>query len=322
MLTPIPYAVTVDTEEEWDWSSGYPTGPTHIENIRRLPEFQDAIEQHGAAVTYYVNHAVMAHSESREIILELSRRPRVEIGMHIHPWNTPPVQPVADVPVRESFLHNLPPDLALAKLSTLDALFREHGLAPVTFRGGRYSTSPLIQNWLREHGFIADASILPFTRWTDDGAPDFAERDPYPVRLPGSPTLWEIPLSLAFTRRPFRFWHRVLSAAEKAPLRYFRLVRLLQMGHVVRKSWLNFENPLGEGMLQLVQALRAAGVPYLCFSLHSSSLLPGWSPYCPSPEAVRALFDRMSGTLKVLAANSAYEPATIAEITRRLEAGK
>jgi len=322
MLTPLPFTVTVDTEEEWDWLSGYPTGPTRVENIRKLPEFQTAIERHGGAVTYYVNHAVLAHPESRDIILELSRRPRVEIGMHIHPWNTPPVQPVEKVPARESFLHNLPPDLVLAKLNTLYAVYRECKLAPVTFRGGRYSTGPLIQNWLREHGFIADTSILPFTQWTDEGAPDYADRDPYPARLPGNPPLWEIPLSLGFTRRPFRFWHRVLGAAEKAPLRYLRLVRLLQLGHVVRKSWLNFENPLGEGMLQLVGALRKAGVPYLCFNLHSSSLLPGSRPYCPTPEATNRLFDRLTGMLKRLAADPAFVPATIADIARRLEAGK
>ncbi|MBY0514483.1 MAG: hypothetical protein K2P78_11295 [Gemmataceae bacterium] len=319
MSARLPYVVTVDTEEEWDWASGYPTGPTRTENITRLPEFQAELERHGAAVTYFVNHAVLADPAARAVVLELARRPRVEIGMHIHPWNTPPLQPVDRVPPRESFLHNLPAELALAKLDAVYEAFRDHGLSPVSFRGGRYSTSPIIQCWLRARGFLADASVLPFTRWADDGSPDYRGRGPEPVRLAGDPPLWELPLSLAFTRRPFAFWDRVMTAAEAAPLRYLRVVGVLQKSGVVRKSWLNFENPLGERMLELFGPLRAAGVPYLCFTLHSSSLLPGGSPYSATAADVTRLYDRLTGTLKHLTADPGYTPATVADIARGLE---
>src|SRR5262245_36363556 len=103
-MTPTRFTLTVDTEEEWDWNAGYPTGPGRVANIARLPKFQAACERLGAAVTYFVNHAVLADVEARSVILELSRRPRVEIGLHIHPWNTPPLQAVERVPPRESFL--------------------------------------------------------------------------------------------------------------------------------------------------------------------------------------------------------------------------
>lgn len=316
----IPFAITVDTEEEWDWSSGYPTGPTRTTNIRHLPDFQTAYERHNAAVTYFVNHAVLTDPTARDVILEISRRPRVEIGMHIHPWNTPPLQPVKKVPTRDSFLHNLPPELAIAKLNAVYEAFRDCGLTPISFRGGRYSTGPLIQNWLRERGFIADSSVLPFTRWVDDGAPDYSNRGPQPHRLPGSPPLWELPLSLAFTRRPFELWNRVLAKAEKPPFRYLRIVGVLQKLGVFRKSWLNFENPFWEGMCALVGSLRRAKVPYLCFTVHSSSLVPGGSPYATCPADVERLFGRLNDSLNWLAGDTAFTPATIADIARRLEA--
>jgi hypothetical protein len=333
MPTPIPFVITVDTEEEWDWASGYPTGPTRTENIHKLPDFQNACERSGAAVTYFVNHAVLADSAARGIILELAKRPRVEIGMHIHPWNTPPVQPlemrtrpaefsfhpIERVPERDSFLHNLTPDLALAKLDAVYATFAEHGLKPVSFRGGRYSTSTLVQEWLRKHGFVADASILPYTGWVDDGAPDYRKRNPQPVRLPGDAPLWEIPLSLGYTRRPFGFWHKALAVAG-GPLRPLRLVGLLSKLGVVEKAWLNFENPLGERMLALIRTLRKMNAPYLCFTLHSSSLLPGGSPYAPNAAAVEKLFRTLTDTLERLAADKELVPATVAEIARRLEA--
>ncbi len=317
---PTPFVITVDTEEEWDWSSGYPTGPTRTANIHRLPDFQAACERHGAAVTYFVNRAVLVDPSAREVILQLSRRPRVEIGMHIHPWNTPPLQPVEKVTTRDSFLHNLAPELAIAKLNVVHDSFRECGLVPISFRGGRYSTGTAIQTWLREHGFVADASILPYTNWVDDGAPDYHNRDPQPCRLPGTSPLWELPLSLAFTRRPFGFWNRVLSTAEKPPLRYLRLVGIMQKLGVFRKSWLNFENPFWDGMRGLIRALCRDHVPYLCFTVHSSSLLPGGSPYATCPADVDRIFARLNDAMSWLAGDAAFSPATIAEIARGLEA--
>jgi hypothetical protein len=317
---PTPFAITVDTEEEWDWSSGYPTGPTHTSNIHRLSNFHTVCERHAAAITYFVNHAVLIDPAARDVILQLSRRPRVEIGMHIHPWNTPPLQAVEKAPPRDSFLHNLPAELAIAKLNTVYAAFRECGLTPISFRGGRYSTGPLIQSWLRDHGFVADASILPYTRWMDDGAPDYHQRNPQPKRLPGTEPLWEIPLSLAFNRRPFGFWNRVLSTAEKPPLRYLRVVGVLQKLGVFRKSWLNFENPFWEGMRGLIRALGRDHVPYLCFTVHSSSLLPGGSPYATCPADVDRIFGRLNDSLSWLASEAAFAPATIADIARGLEA--
>jgi hypothetical protein len=312
-----PFAITVDTEEEWDWSSGYPTGAPRCANIERLPEFQDACDRYGAAVTYFVNHAVLADFAARRVIIELSRRPRVEIAMHIHPWNTPPLQPVEKVPERDSFLHNLPLDLALAKLDAVYAAFAECDLKPLSFRGGRYSSSPAIQQWLRDHGFVADSSVLPYYHWVDDGAPDYRHRDPRPTRLSGEPPLWELPLSFGFTRRPFAFWRRTLAVASA--LRPLRLVGLLSRTGIVERAWLNFENPLGEGMPALIRVLRRMGLPYLCFTLHSSSLLVGGSPYSTSPAAVERLFRTLTDTLSRLAADAGFVPATMAEIAHRLE---
>lgn len=310
---PTPFVVTVDTEEEWDWASGYPTGPTRVTNISRLPAFQDICDAHAAAVTYFVNHAVLADPASAQIVCELAARPRVEIGMHVHPWNTPPLQAAERVPVRDSFIHNLPPELARAKLDTVYDAFAARGLKPVTFRGGRYSTSALVQQWLRERGFVADASILPYTSWADDGAPNYSTRAPEPVRTEGG--LWEVPLSLGFTRGPFGFWRRALSAAALVP----KLVGALSKFGVAERAWLNFENPLGARTAQLIRALLKRNVPYLCFTLHSSSLLPGGSPYAPTEAAVRALLARLNDALARCAADCALEPATVAEIASRLE---
>src|SRR5690606_11838247 len=112
---------------------------------------------------------------------------------------------------RASFLHNHRAEIARAKLETVYGAFRTAGIVPTSFRGGRYSSGGAIHDFLFEHGFVADCSVVPYTTWNDDGAPDFRDRDLFPVRLPsreGCLPLWEIPLSLGFSRSPFGFWAR------------------------------------------------------------------------------------------------------------------
>ncbi|MCU0703594.1 MAG: hypothetical protein MUF18_06420 [Fimbriiglobus sp.] len=313
------YCVTVDTEEEWDWASGYPTGPATVTNIARLPDFQALCERHGAAVVYFVNHAVLADPTATQVIQELAARPNVEIGLHIHPWNTPPLASTPSVPVRESFLHNLPWEVAKAKLDATLAAFTAAGLSPTSFRGGRYSTSPQIQHHLRERGVLADASVLPFTTWVDEGAPDFRDRDPLPVRrLTPAGAMWEVPLTFGYTRRPFRKWHGLLTAAGKGVWKPLRAVGILDRLGVVRKAWLNLENPAYPNPAAFVPVVAAEGLPFTCFTLHSSSLLPGGSPYCRTATDVARLLARTEQSLAAAAA-AGWRPATITDTAKELE---
>lgn len=323
---PIRYCVTVDTEEEWDWNSGYPTGPTTVTNIRRLPAFQQLCDRVGAAVTYFTNHAVLRNPETRSIIQELAKRPKVEIGLHIHPWNTPPVAAVERVPPRDSFLHNLPWDEQTAKLDAVLAAFADAGLSPTSFRGGRYSTSHDIQDYLRDRGVWVDCSVLPFTTWADDGAPDYRHRDLTPVRRrprhPGDKPMWELPLSYGFTRTPFPRWANVLRRAESAPGRVLRITGLLDRFRIVSKAWLNFENPLGERMLRFLHTLRAVRQPFVSFTLHSSSLMPGGSPYNRTEADVSRMVSAAERVLTTIAGWPGFTPATMTDIAQHLEVAR
>ena len=324
MTAPTRITVTIDTEEEWDWASGYPTGQTSVRNIAHLAAFQDRIDWFGTKVTYFTNHAVLADPVSREVIWRLSERPNVEIGLHIHPWNTPPLSGVERVPPRESFLHNLPWDLARSKLDESFCLFEKAGLTPTSFRGGRYSTSPQIQNYLRDRGIVADCSVLPFNTWVDDGAPDYRHRDLTPVRLPprqpGDDAMWELPLTFGFVGRPFDFWRRVFRVIDSPILKRLPLGGIVGRLFGARKCWLNFENPLGENMTDLFPVIRSLELPFACFTLHSSSLLPGGSPYAKTQADVDRLLKTVDDTLAIVAKRTDFFPSTITETVQSLEA--
>ena len=317
------YAVTVDTEEEWDWADGFPTGEPSVENIHRLPAFQQVCDQYNAAVTYYCNYAVVADPTSRAIIQELAQKPNVEIGLHIHPWNTPPMRGSQQVTPRESFLHNLPWRLCKAKIDATLEAFDDAGLRPTSFRGGRYSTSPRIQDYLRDHGILVDASVLPYTTWSDDGAPDFRHRNLTPIRheprSPDDAALWELPLTFGYSRRPFALWERMIRGIENSPLRHLRLIGLMDQLAILRKEWLNLENPMGHDIPGFLQTLARIRPPFICFTLHSSSLMPGGSPYTRSIADADRILESTALALRAVAQYPGFSPATVTQTALHLE---
>jgi hypothetical protein len=317
------YAMTVDTEEEWDWDRGWPTTAPSVANVRLLPRFQELCSRWGVATTYFTNKAVLDDPQARQVVLDLAAAPGVEIGMHIHPWNTPPLDPGEPVVERQSFLHNLPADRIRAKLEATYRTFLEHGLRPTSFRGGRYSSGGVIHEFLRDRGFWADASVVPYTSWPGDGAPDYRTRTRDPIRLPprtaGELPLWEVPLTLGFTRGPERIWRRAFEALESPALRRLRLIGLSDRLGLVRRIWLNFEDTPAPRMLGLLERLRREPPPCVVLTIHSSSFLVGGNPYTPTPQAQDRLFDRFETIFRRLAAWPEFRPATITDLARSLE---
>jgi hypothetical protein len=315
------FSMTVDTEEEWDWDAGWPTTGLATSNIQQLPRFHKLCTDHRVATTYFTNWAVLQDKEALHVIQNLAQQDGTEIGMHIHPWNTPPL--TGPVTSRDTFLHNLPESLISAKLDTLYRLFVQLGLTPTSFRGGRYSSGGPIHRFLRDRGFLVDASVVPFTTWKDDGAPDYRHRGLHPVRCPprhaGDQPFWEIPLTLGFTRRPFSLWARGYNWIEHSWLRRLRLIGVAEKIRLVRKAWLNFEDPKGERMLPFLKLLRRMKLPCICFTVHSSSLVAGLGPYTRTKADETRLFARVEEVFATLAEWPEFQPATVTAIARNLE---
>lgn len=319
----IQYAITIDTEEEWDWSAGWPVRQHSLNNIATVPKFQALCARHSARSTWFTNWPVMHNEQTRDTILGIGQREDVEIGMHIHPWLTPPGEADQHYGSRESYLANLDKTKIAAKLETNWQVFASNGCEPVSFRGGRYSSGPDVQTFLFRKGFIADASVVPYTIWQEDGAPDYQHRTLQPHRV--APTesqhkpLWELPVTLGFTRRNFSLWSKTLNIIENTPLRYLRLIGILQRAGIVKRVWLNFEDTSADDMLQLIDVLETLNVPCICLTVHSSSLHTGGNPYSHCEDAVERILRTADTVMANLARRAGFEPATIREIAQTLE---
>lgn len=315
--------VTIDTEEAWDWSGPYPTCDFSVEHISRLGEFQSVCDQYGIRPTYFTNHAVMADSMASKVMAELANHEGVEVGMHVHPWATPPYPIGHAVMSRDTYLHNAATDDIRARLQAVYLALGKAGIRATSFRGGRYSTGGEIHRFLHEKGFIAECSVVPHTAWTEDGAPDFRHRDLYPVRLEparsgGSP-LWEIPLSMGFTRRPFGTWAAAFRFIEATPLRYLRLIGIAERLGLLRRVWLNFEVNDPYDWTPFLLLLQRMNVPCVTFTVHSSSLFAGPGPYTRTPQDEKRIFTQIARVFGQLNDLKGFEPATATEAALFLE---
>ena len=204
--------VSLDTEEDnWHRSRDGVTA----ENIRELPRQARFFERLGVRPTYFTTYQVTIDPCGADVMREVGDRGRAEIGAHLHPWNTPPLDEALSP--HNSMVKNLPARLQRAKLERLTAALAEaFGQAPTAFRAGRYGIGVDTIPALVACGYRVDSSVSPTVdlRSTDDG-PTFVGAPLTPYRLaPGRDIcepasdgpIVEVPLSYGFNRGPFAFW--------------------------------------------------------------------------------------------------------------------
>src|SRR5260370_8483404 len=174
----VTVVVSIDTEE--DNGHRRRTGVT-VENIAELRTLATCFERLGIRPTYFTSYQVAIDPRAAETLREVSAAGRAEIGAHLHPWNTPPLDE-AFVP-RNSMLKTLPAALQRAKLGGLTAALEQaFGRAPRAFRAGRYGLGRDTVAALLAGGYQVDSSVSPFIDLAarDDG-PSFvgAPMEPY-----------------------------------------------------------------------------------------------------------------------------------------------
>ena len=289
--------VTVDVEEEGLFSGVYrPCGNT-VENTRGLERFQAFCDNYTIRPTYLVDTPVIDDYRSAELLRTIQDDGRCEVGAHLHPWCTPPHE--EHINQRNTLMCNLPERLQREKLVCLTEMIEKHsGRRPTSFRAGRLGLDMLGARILHELSYIVDSSVLPFSDLSAEGGPNFC-RAPYtPYYLQGeelckpncSGFLLEVPISAGYNWLNFERARRVRSVVARLAPRSQLAVRVLNRSGMVR--YLRFLPELYSAaqMKQLVDAYLMHGAPCMVMMLHSSSLVPGYSPYVPDTKRLEELY--------------------------------
>jgi hypothetical protein len=315
--------MTVDTEEAWDWAGHYPVSDYSLEHIERLHELLALCRKYEVNTTYFANYAVMNDKKSAATMIQISQLPGNEVGMHIHPWNTPPFEMLTEVRPPDTYLHNLTPEIIQAKMESVYKAHLDAGNTPYSFRGGRYSSNEVIQEFLKSKGFKVDSSVVPYSKWKEQGSPDYSHRDLYPVRiapvLGQERALWELPLTLGFTRKPFGVWAEFYNKVEYSLLGKIRTIGIIERVGLVRRIWLNFETDKDCNWKKFFQILELMNVPVITLTVHSTALFKGLTPYTRNAEEERAIFKRIERVFQMLSSIQNIKFATVNQAAQQLE---
>lgn len=288
--------VTVDTEEEFDWSRPPAGQQPRLTHCRELTKLQDLFDEEGARATYVVDYPLLVDPACVSVLTELHRRGTCELGTHLHPWVNPPQRESAAP--RNSYLSNLPRSLQQEKLAVLTAAFEaSFGFAPRSFKAGRYGLDLQLVPDLVRLGYTVDGSMVAYTDFSVDGGPDFRHCTNVPHRI-GEDHLLEVPCSVAYTRQPFAQAHAVHQLFSTSWLRRLRLVGLLWHTRLLRKIVLSPELHGPHDLIAAIDALAAAGTPVFQITMHSPSVAPGNTPYIRTDEERDALFETLRAVIR------------------------
>ncbi len=298
-------AITIDTEED-NWLPYSPRG-YQTENARRIPRLQALFDEFGARPTYLVTYQMARCSVTTGILRAIHDRGACEIGTHCHPWSQPPYEETNDIV--NSMLCNLPPSLQARKIRALhEVLQDEFQSSPRSFRSGRWGYSPVVAETLLELGYMVDTSVLAHTDWSSCFGPDFSMTTPWPFRF-DPPNIFEpvergalleVPASVEFLQRRSRECNAVFERIRRSPLSRLSLIGLLDKLRVLNKVALTPELTTDHLMVRLIQSMRSKGYRIATMWFHSSTLMPGLTPYVHSEDDATQFLGRIRSFLSAM----------------------
>ena len=323
--TPIIFVLTIDTEEEWDWSGPFPQQVAHVQNINKLPAFHSVCENLGIRPTYFVDYAVSNNKDAVANILTFSSKGNCEIGAHLHPWCNPPY--FGDVGEVESHVVNLPVAQVSQKLDALiESIEASFEVKPKSFRTGRWGIDKNVMALLVKSGITVDSSVYPFYEneyFSCSGAstlpywPDLNN----PLRKGSQKTLYELPVTVGFNRPQFELANKIHTAFAKPPLSWTRFNGLAWHSHLLRKTYLCPELSSTQDMLTLCDTVIGKGSPILHMYMHSSSLLVNQNDLLGSEHnPFDFICDALTKVVTQLKSNYDIEFCSISEAANKLQA--
>ena len=281
----------VSTEEEFDWELPFDPQAGEVRHARFLHRIQEVFDQFGARPTYLATHPIAAEEESVGVLKEILDAGRCEIGVHLHPWVSPPIE--EEITIHNSYPGNLPGNLEERKLRELvGRIESSFGIRPVAYQAGRYGYGPRTGEVLRSVGLEVDFSAMPPFDFRFEGGPDFSTFGNHPVWADPGHELLMVPVTGAYVGFAGGASHALYRAASA--FSWARAPGILARLRAVDRLRLSPEGYEVEDNLRLVRHLFDRGVRVFVFNFHSPSVMAGGTPYVRSENDVQRFLDRCS----------------------------
>lgn len=277
--------VTVDTEEQFDWSD-FDRPAMSVAPPADIDRFQRLAEEFGARPLYFLTWPVIADAPSAAYFRKLRETGKADLGLHLHQWATPPVAGFAGE--YYSFQCNLPDAVHREKLAALSRQFaKAFGTPARAHRAGRYGAT--IESYPALAGAGVDLDFSPSAAFdsSDRGGPDHLAMSnaPFIVAMDGR----DVFVTPVCGARALKGGGIFLARRGGAPG--------FDGGHrKLPQKWAASARLTCEGMSladlkALTKRLMKDGTPVLTFSLHSTTMTPGANPYALDEAGVSKALD-------------------------------
>ena len=295
--------ITIDTEEDL-WGN-FQASDNPVDNINGIPDLQALFDRYGAVPTYLVNYPVATNDHAVHILKDILDRGHCEIGAHCHPWNTPPFE--EEINQHNSMMCNLSVDLVMRKMEKLtDVIMRKFMITPKSFRAGRWGMGPGVARSILNLGYRVDTSVSPFINWANEDGADFRKAPTRAYRfepdnlLREQPegSLLEVPPTIGFFQKNFRLCHALQTILSKPPICKLHPIGIMDRLKLLNFRWLSPELSSGPDMIRLSKNFIRKGCRFLNMSFHSTSLLPGKSPFVDTEKQLEFFFKDIELFLK------------------------
>lgn len=307
------FILTVDTEEEFDWSKPFDRSGHGLSHVPRLGKFQQFCEGSGVVPVYLIDYPVATDPQTVEVLGDAVRAGRAEVGVQLHPWVSPPH--TEQVNEFNSFAGNLSPELERAKFQKLrDTIEDAFGVPPRIYRAGRYGLGPATAGILSETGIAFDTSVRSRFDYSGGGGPDYRQHPLRPYWIDRSAGLIELPLTTVFwgVLRQQGDW--IYPRLWRAPVMRGVLSRLGMLERIP----LTPEGVSSEEAIKGIDIAIDDGLPLLVFSFHSPSLRPGLTPYVHDEEGLDSFYDWWRRIFTYLERRN-VRPAKVSELMNAVE---
>lgn len=285
------FIITIDTEGDnlWENHNLISTKNTHY-----LPRFQALCEKYAFKPVYLTNYEMAVDDDYVAFARDVIARGTGEVGMHLHAWNSPPLDPLTDDDWRyKPYLIEYPAGLIRSKVEFMTRLLEDtFQTKMLSHRAGRWAFNEYYAALLIEFGYAVDCSVTPKVNWQfSPGNPegkggtnyrDFPSHayfmDEKNIARAGTSSLLEVPMTIQYK-------HSGLMNSLKSGYDRLRGKRRSPSVNWLRPSGGNVEN-----MKRVVRQSLDEGHDYVEFMLHSSEFMPGGSPTFATEQHIERLY--------------------------------
>ncbi len=287
---------SIDVEEEGLFRGTYEQTPTSLSNLPLLSRLEKLTAGHGIPLTLLCDYPVLKDPAAQDLLLGMRERGSA-LGLHMHHWNTPPLQdasikqPVPSIRMSQELLGD--------KLDTLlEAYAPFRTPDPICFRMGRWDFSPPLREALIASDIRVDSSITPLRPVASQKEHFLCGVAPYWLspHHKGMRSLLEMPLTLhpfsqQFARLIYKIACKMPEKSARSLLRYFRLIFVVG----VQPVWYPLQSMKWASMFHVKQK-----ESFLVMFMHSSELLPGANPGLPTQASVDNVLQKIDAYLSWL----------------------